>query len=343
EVFSGGGTARAIATSTLSGTGTPGAPAASSVALLELHNPLQEIFVSLPILLGGGLGGTQSTGLSVAAYLHGASLHPIVYAGNLILVTGAVGLIVCVAVRVLRQWRGLHVTDNHQPPTRGQLLTQFEAALLLICAFYAVAVLLYRDMNFASPRYLLPFFAATPLVIRQADLVLGRAWGAGSAARLRTGATWDLSRVRMLVPNLLVVGVFVPVMIWNLAGDLALRPIQTAALDQTVWVYGNDQPVLTVLRAHHAHTFITDDYWIGMRLAFESGESVIPVIADPAGNLGLNRYPPYVMQGLADQHPAYIELVATPAADELLRQWQAGHYPGYAMARIGLYLVFTPG
>ncbi|MGZ3678865.1 MAG: hypothetical protein ACXWQR_09880 [Ktedonobacterales bacterium] len=121
-----------------------------------------------------------------------------------------------------------------------------------------------------------------------------------------------------------------------------MQPVQTAVLDQGVWIMGRDEELLRLLRAHGVRTVISKDYWEGLRLTFESGESVIAVMVTPEGHTGFNRYRPYVTRGLADPRPAYVELTGTVEAQRNLARLCAGQLPGYSARTVGLYTVLVP-
>jgi hypothetical protein len=97
-----------------------------------------------------------------------------------------------------------------------------------------------------------------------------------------------------------------------------------------------------MLRGHHVRTVISNDYWEGLRLTFESGETIITVMMTPEGHPGFNRYKPYVSQGLADPRPAYLELSGTVEASRDLALFEAGQRPGYTLVHIGEFVLLLP-
>jgi 4-amino-4-deoxy-L-arabinose transferase-like glycosyltransferase len=332
---------------------TNGAPTLGSVLVLTLvgphgahHSPnllallprnlWLELTVSLPILVGGFLGGTQAAGLTPDDYLRQAALHPAAYILALALTLISLALVSGAAARVVRQRLGSPLrfaTVGGDYGDTARVRRQGEAALLLLVVGYAAGFALNDQLNvFATPRYLLPLFAGTPLLVAQ---------GAGALVRLDR---WLPSHLpvpptrRLWLASLLVV----LLCSWNLAGDLALTPRQTAARDHGIWIAGNDHELLRMLRGHHVRTVISNDYWEGLRLTFESGETIITVMMTPEGHPGFNRYQPYVSQGLADPRPAYLELSGTVEASRDLALFDAGQRPGYTLVHIGEFVLLLP-
>ncbi len=327
---------------TLLGLTLVGTPGAHTTPGLLLNNLWLELTVSLPILLGGFIGGTQATGLSAAAYKSLAAVHPLAYALSLLLVAVVLSLLISAVISVLRRWRELRLpqpageTPAPTVPSREQIRLQGEAALLLITFCYLAVFCFNKQGLFAIPRYLFPLYSATPLIAGQLARLLGwlRARHGGRTAGFPTGR----GRGGVGLGTLALVGV----LLWNVAGDSAVTPLQTAARDHGVWIAGTDQTLLALLRANNIHTVISNDYWEGLRLTFESGESIITVMITSEGQPGFNRYPPYVAQGLADPRPAYLELFDT--REQLLdsARLQAGLLPGYRSLAVGAFVLFLP-
>jgi hypothetical protein len=124
------------------------------------------------------------------------------------------------------------------------------------------------------------------------------------------------------------------------------RPRPNAAADgcrdHDIWIAGSDDELLRLLHGHHVRTVISNDYWEGLRLTFESGETIITVMVTPQGHPGFNRYQPYVSQGLADPRPAYLELSGTVEASLDLARYDAGQLPGYALVHTGEFVLLLP-
>lgn len=292
---------------------------------LALSNVWQFLTISLPILVGQGLGGTQSIGWDSTSYEKLAMQHPVIAAVNLFLVLVAIVLIISAAVPIARHWRSLFDAT----PDRARLRQQMEAATLIISGCYTIAFCLKAGQLFGTPRYLLPLFAALPLIVGQVErLVL---WVVA-----RHPFSFPVARVSLML------FVFTPVLLWNLAGDVALTPLQTAAMDRGTWVADTDEPLMQVLRAHNVHTFITNSYWSGFRLCFESNEAFIPYIIHPDGTEGFNRYMPYVTQARADHRPAYLNITGTPGMQRDVVRFMQGDMLGYTMTTVGIYTLFLP-
>ncbi|MBA3827197.1 MAG: hypothetical protein H0X24_25300, partial [Ktedonobacterales bacterium] len=136
-------------------------------------------------------------------------------------------------------------------------------------------------------------------------------------------------------------GLCAGVVAWNLVGCATLTPVATAALDHKhYWIAGNDTALIHLLTSAHVHTLISNDYWVGMRLTFESDERVITVMRFPDGHLGFNRYPPYAARGLADPQPGYLELVGTAEAAALVQR--AATLPTYHLLPWGQFILLLP-
>lgn len=312
--------------------GSHGAHAAPSLLAVLPHNIWLELTVSLPILLGGFLGGTQGTGLTPSDYLRQAADHPAAYAVALALTACAVALFCGAAYRILRELRHAPLRAAKSGRCEAALIhRQGEAALALLAACYTAAFALSSHAEtFSSPRYLLPLFAVTPVLVAQGERALH--W----LATRRFASLPARSHLR------LGLGIVLLICAWNLTGDIALTPLQTAARDHGIWIAGSDEMLLRVLAADHVHTVISNDYWEGLRLTYESGEHVVTVMMPTPGHLGFNRYQPYVTTGLADPRPAYLELTGTPEATRDMARFTDGAFPGYTRMRLGLYAVLLP-
>jgi hypothetical protein len=224
-------------------------------------------------------------------------------------------------------------TDADCPPDERErrLARQGVAAVLIVTACYLLAMAFTRQSDlFAVPRYLFPVAIAAPVL---ADRIL-RGGGALGTRLRRLPAPARVALAGAALTALLA---------WNLAGIVALTPASTAALDHGTWVSNDDSDLLRLLRAHGVHTVISNDYWEGLRLTFESGESLIAIMITPTGHPGFNRYPPYVAQGLADPRPAYLELTGTPEAALHQARLNAGALPGYSVRTVGQFTIILPG
>lgn len=297
-----------------------------------LPNLWQTFTIALPILAGSTLGGTQVSGLTTQDYLAGAAAHLAAYGLTLALAAVALALGFAACVRLARGWRTLRAPAGGIESDEEREGRQGEAALLLVAACTLIAFNLSRQPDIATaPRYLLPVYAATPVVIAQARRLLDLP-GRRSAGWLAKRA--DSRRVGIALALI--------VCTWFVASDLTLTPLQTAARDHGMWIAGSDEALLRVLHAGNVHTVISNDYWEGLRLTFESGETIITVMMTSPGHLGFNRYPPYVRQGLADARPAYLELAGTPEAARDAMLFRSGHFPGYTLLHVGAYVVLLP-
>jgi 4-amino-4-deoxy-L-arabinose transferase-like glycosyltransferase len=291
-----------------------------------------ELTTSLPILAGGFLGGSQAGGYTLGDFQAAARAHPALYAVSLAIVLAAVTLFTAALVqtaRILRRLRTSQTDEAKNAEERGRVYGR--AALLLVTLSYAAIFCLSSQGDIvATPRYLFPLYAGAPLVVGQAEAVARRL-----RARFALLAGWR-ARAALLAVSLAAL------LAWNLAGALSLTPAQTAARDHGVWISGDDRPLLALLRSHRVRTVISNDYWEGMRLSYESGEDVIVVMVTPEGHPGFNRYRPYVRAGLADPRPAYVELSGTPEAAWRHQALLSGALPGYAETTVGLYSVLVP-
>lgn len=289
---------------------------------------------SLPVLAGGFLGGSQADGFTLGDYQAAARAHPLVYAFTLVIVVATLALFAITLIQTGRAIRPLLAGRPDTPPvvySEERRRVVGRAALLLVALLYAAAFCLSSHSDiFATPRYLFPLYAATPLVVGQAEALV---------RRLRARGGW-LSRPRARAAVVAVP--LAALLAWNLAGALSLTPMQTAARDHGVWITGDDRPLLALLREHHVRTVISNDYWEGMRLSYESDETVIVVMVTPEGHPGFNRYRPYVREGLADPRPAYVELRGTAEAAQHHQALVGGSLPGYTETTVGLYSVVVP-
>lgn len=320
---------------TLLGLTLVGTPGAHTTPGLLLTNLWLELTVSLPVLFGGFLGGTQATALHPDEYASNAAAHPLAYATGLLLAALVLGLLVGAALSLLRHWRELRLPastgEAPGPPTREQLRRQGEAALLFIVVVYLAIFCFNKDGLFATPRYLFPLYSAVPLLASQLARLAG--WLRG-----RRFSLIKFPALRVGLGTLALGGL----LLWNVAADAAVTPLQTAARDHGIWVAGTDDTLLALLRADNIHTVISNDYWEGLRLTFESGESIITVMITSEGQPGFNRYQPYVTRGLADPRPAYLELTGTREAMLDNTRLQAGLLPGYRSMPVGVFTLFLP-
>lgn len=315
--------------------GTRGANAAPLLLVTLPRNLWLELIVSFPILLGGFLGGTQGAGLTPSEYLHQAAEHPSAYAVALILTGCAIVLFCGAAIHVLRDCRRTALRISEKAQFGATLVRrQGEAALIVLALCYTSAFALSSHAEtYSAPRYLLPLFAVTPVLVAQGERALR--W---LSTRLSQRFAYPPARLH----RWLGLGTVLLVCTWNLAGDIALTPLQTAASDHGIWVVASDDMLLRALRADHVHTVISNDYWEGMRLTFESGQQIIAVMMSSSGHLGFNRYQPYVTAGRADRRPAYLELTGTPEASRNIAHFQQGAFPRYTLTPTGPYTVLLP-
>jgi hypothetical protein len=150
-------------------------------------------------------------------------------------------------------------------------------ASLLVVALVATGSYLCSSWSSSSwsatdPRYLLPLYTLTPLLLRGLLPRTSPRWGrwAGGIA-IALALTWGIS-VNLSAPPV--------VSLSSLAGLLEQQGTQV--------VYGN--------------------YWDVYRLAFVSDERLVPVVATPGMGLGLNRYPAYLQRAARATVGAWIVL-----------------------------------
>jgi 4-amino-4-deoxy-L-arabinose transferase-like glycosyltransferase len=328
NVFTGGGTVVQILRLTLLSPGkTP------TIQLLPGNLRLL-LLASLPILAGTSYGGGQGAGYTPEDFAVASAAHPVTYAMCLLLAGLALVLLGSALASAMRYWRALCVpvaSAGGQIP-EALVRRQGEAALALVGLCYLVAFCFTNQANtFVMPRYLLPLYALMPLFVVRGQRALTRL-----ADRWPEPARW---RAVQLIGAAVAVAALLA---WNLLADAAVTPLDTASMDHTSWIAGRDEELVTLLRAHGVHTVISTDYWEGLKLTFESGESVIAVIITPDGSRGFNRYEPYVVRGLADPRTAYVELTGTPEARQHLARLAARQLPGYSVATVGLFTVLLP-
>jgi 4-amino-4-deoxy-L-arabinose transferase-like glycosyltransferase len=318
---------------TLLGTGGhTSAPAASLPQAV-----VRELFISLPILAGSFLPGNQVSGLTAADFWRGVSTHPVAYALDLLLAAVALALLVSLAIPILRDRRELRDPADPAPQSAIErpmrLTTQGTVALLLVLACYAAAFALSKASDIAtSPRYLFPLYAGMPLLVAAAGRLFCRP---ARSLRFRAAFRSRWAAAPALAP-------LIALLVWSLAGTLALAPADTAARDHNIWIAGSDYALARLLHAHHVTAVISNDYWEGLRLTYSSGESVIAVMVTPEGHPGFNRYPPYISRGLADPRPAYLELTGTPEERLDAARFASGKLPGYTSVVVGQFTVLVP-
>ena len=348
-----------VTVTTILGLTAIGARGSHAPSISLAGNVWSELTIALPILAGTAFAGTQAAGLTAREYVAAAAAHPFAYAVALLLVAAALALLLAAGVSLVRRWlaeRRVATVGNEATASsvdmdvdevhERRLKLAGEAALLGIAACYLAAFALSKQPDIAAaPRYLFPLYAVLPLIVRRA-LAAGRALSGGLSAALPDvwGGTWahamrpyTAALVRAL-PALALAAL----LLWNVTGDLKLTPLQTAARDHGAWIAGSDDALLRLLAAHHVRTVISNDYWEGLRLTYESGERVIAVMVTPQGHPGFNRYAPYVRRGLADPRPAYLELLGTPEMALRQVQLKTGDLPGYTLVISGQFGVFLP-
>ena len=90
-----------------------------------------------------------------------------------------------------------------------------------------------------------------------------------------------------------------------------------------------DQRPLAALLARRGDRAVYGDYWLVDRLAFLSGERLIPVAALPDRRPALNRYPPYLARAAGTARISWV-VPAGGAAERSLRQCLAARRLRYA-------------
>ena len=199
-----------------------------------------------------------------------------------------------------RAWRG----GEESSPGTG-------AALDAIVALPVIATLACALSSFgwfvSEPRYLLPLAAVVPILVAA---LLAMIW--------RAGRPWTAAALGMA---LLAV---------NLAGHL-LAP----------WTSGREAPysLETALAFFESRRIpvVATTYWIGPRLAFESGERVVAVPMRDAPD----RYPPYSAMARQTDRLAYAFLPGT--ADVGCRRAEAPDTRSDARAKLGGATRWLPG
>lgn len=316
---------------------TVGSNGSSALGTVVWQHVTWFVTVSLPIFTGSALGGTQVAGYLPTDYAHAATHAPVYYGWSLLVVAlsvAALGVAACALARRRRAVsRGSEGSEGGLGAVaRGICLSasqQGQVALLLVCLVTGMAFLLSKEPYiYAIPRYLLPLSSAIVLVV-----------GGGAQAIAAARSRWPRHAT---LSTAVAWAALLAVVLSNLAGNLVVTPKDTAALDHTTWIYGNDASLIALLHAHAVRTVISNDYWEGLRLTYETHERVLTVMVTPQGHPGLNRYAPYVKQGLADPRPGYVELTGTVEAHLDLRRLHAGALPGYQRVEVGPYTVLVP-
>ena len=269
-------------------------------------------------------------------YLAQAASAPVAYVIGLLIGLAALAGVAMLVARVAQQWRLLRMPAGETAQVmamhavvRRQL--QYEAALVIATAGYIGVFTLHRQGLFAMPRYVLPLFVLLPALVARLDRLAQ--WLA---------ACWSWQAIVTPTKSVALAALVVPMLAWNLAACIALRPVQTAARDHGVWIMGRDQPLLALLRAHGVRTVRSNDYWLGPRLTFESNERVIVIMVHPDGTPGFNRYAPYLRQGMADPRPAYLELQGSDEAVQLDARAAARKLAGYTRYIAGGCVIYIP-
>lgn len=334
NIHSGGGTIIQVLRPTLLG------PGGTPTILLIPRNLWLLLVGTLPILAGADYGGLQGATYTPAEYAAASAQHPLIYAVNLLIALVALALLGWAAVSLVRGRRNLRAPlarDEGQPLDSERVRRQGEAALVLVGVCYLAVFTLTKDPDlFVMPRYALPLFAVVPLLVGRGSQVIA------SVSR------WLGQRVAFVAARpsvaLYASGLTLALLLgWNLFGTLSVTPRETATPDHGILVYGRDDALVALLRAHHVHTVLSNDYWEGFKLAFESGEQVIVPMVKPDGHPGFNRYKPYLTEGLKDPRPAYLELIGTPEAQADLDRLRAGQLPGYTAYHVGEFSLLVPG
>jgi len=249
---------------------------------------------TLPLLFGGAVPATLSS--EFTAY---TDTHTLAYALALL-------LFVYVAVRLAFSPGGLPA--QARALWRGCPLADAPLALLPVVTllFYLASRFEALSWTTHNPRYLLPVYTSAPYIFaliapsrtRSAARRRARQWADFLAAlgpRMRARALRYAPYARRAVPWL---------------------PGLALALGLSLNVYGTvryqDPPRITPLAAallSRGDSAVYCLYWCAWRLAFESGERLIPVVTDgvlvdtrPVGN----RYPPYLARAARARRWAYV-------------------------------------
>ncbi|HWE61734.1 MAG TPA: hypothetical protein VHB98_08490 [Chloroflexota bacterium] len=185
--------------------------------------------------------------------------------------------------RTLLRWCRSLATAH--PAGEGALIT---LAIALI-GVYLFSTWGSSSWSATEPRYLLPLFTLTPLLIRALfppnPSRRRRLYGAAVAAIM-------------------------------LAGGLAANASAPRVADV--------QRLATYLQAR-GDDAVYGDYWLVYRLAFVSNERLIPVVLRPPLRLGLNRYLPYLQAGLRARRVAWGVQANSVTEHALLRCLERHH------------------
>ncbi len=310
-----------------------------SILISQGIHVAQTFAISLPILFGFGIGGLQSNGYTPSAFWATAAQHPWTYAVSVILAALFIALLVGSAKHIWRRRVLLFVHLGPEQELRAaQSALRAEAALLLVGVLYIIAFIIGQRELAATPRYLFPLIAVIPSALAQLDRFAGRLADYMKQGKKPILGNIGLGKAQWSIMGLLLL----PILLINITGSLMVTQQETAAFEKGHWVYGSDQALLTALYQDNVHTVISNDYWEGMRLTFESNERIITVMITPLGTLGYNRYAPYIKAGQSDPRPAYVDYVNTQESRILLKQYNEGKLPGYSIKIIGQFLVALP-
>lgn len=192
------------------------------------------------------------------------------------------------------------------------LLWVAAATLALFCVSEAEVLFL------SEPRYLLPIYAATP--------VLAGLW---SKCWRRQGA--------------LAVALVTVAITLNLGSVLSFRPDLAAPhLDGQVVDAGS--PQLASFVAAHQVSWLYTDYWLAYPLAFQSGEQIVPSVVDSQLAVGFNRYIPYAVAVDQATDPAILVVAGGPTEERLVARLRATgrRYRVSRWQNLDLYDQITP-
>ena len=176
------------------------------------------------------------------------------------------------ALKLLASWRPL----SFRVRSTGVTCPVGGASLLMLALVTAGSYLCSSwsssSWSATDPRYLLPLYTLTPLLLRGLLPRICPRWGrwAGGIA-IALALTWGMS-VNLSAPPVASLS--------SLAGQLERQGTQV--------VYGN--------------------YWDVYRLAYVSDERLVPVVATPGMGMGLNRYPAYLQRAARATSGAWIVL-----------------------------------